>query len=120
MNKLFCYLCNFTHPKTGFDLINKQQHIFIELKSNWNTDNHISKESKFSSLFENTKQTLQIQKFYICLNNKHKMHVNYTHHFGFQIITGMKAWGSFVNGASINVNELIDFIRALVQMYLII
>ena len=25
--QLFCYLCNFTHPKTGFDLINEKEQI---------------------------------------------------------------------------------------------
>ena len=31
--QLFCYLCNFAHPKTGFDLINEKDQIFIELKT---------------------------------------------------------------------------------------
>ena len=31
--QLFCYLCNFTHPQTGFDLVNEKDQIFIELKT---------------------------------------------------------------------------------------
>ena len=30
--QLFCYLCNFIHPETGFDLINEKEQIFIKLK----------------------------------------------------------------------------------------
>ena len=48
--QLFCYLCNFTHPKIGFDLINEEDHMYIELKTDWNTDNHNGKESKFCLL----------------------------------------------------------------------
>ena len=42
--QLFYYLCNFTHTKTGFDLVNEKDHMFIELKRYWNTDNHDGKE----------------------------------------------------------------------------
>ena len=45
--KLFCYICNFKHPETGFDLVNVEKQIFIELKTDWNTDKHNAKESKF-------------------------------------------------------------------------
>ena len=27
--QLFSYLCNFTHPKTGFDLVNEKDKIII-------------------------------------------------------------------------------------------
>ena len=53
-----CYFCHFSHPKTGFDLVNEDQ-IFIELKSNWKTDTHNSKESKFHHL---EKYITQMQK----------------------------------------------------------
>ena len=46
--QLFCYLCNFTHPKTSFDLVNEDQ-IFIELKTDWSTDNHNGNESRLQS-----------------------------------------------------------------------
>ena len=45
--QLFCYLCNFTHPKTGFDLVSEEDHMFIELKTDWDIHNHNGKESKF-------------------------------------------------------------------------
>ena len=38
--KLFCYLCNFTHRIKGFDLINEEEQIFIELKTNFLSDNY--------------------------------------------------------------------------------
>ena len=55
--QLFCFLCNFIYPKTGFHLVNEEDHMFIELKTDWNTDNHNGKESKFR-LLKNTKQTV--------------------------------------------------------------
>ena len=49
--ELFCYLCNFTHPKkTGLKIVNEEEQIFIESKTDWNTDNHNGKESKFCFL----------------------------------------------------------------------
>ena len=76
--KLFCYLCNFAHPKTGFDLVNEEDQIFIELKSNWKTDNHNSKESKFHHLGKYKTKNSDAEIFYICLNDKRKINVNYT------------------------------------------
>ena len=62
--KLFCYLCNFKHSETGFDLVDVEKQIYIELKMGWDTDKHNVKESKFC-LFKNTKQTTQMQKYFI-------------------------------------------------------
>ena len=81
--QLFCYLCNFIHPKTGFDLINEKEQIFIELKTDWNTDNHNSKESKFHLLSKYKRNNPNAKVYYICLNDKRKINVNYAHHFGF-------------------------------------
>ena len=53
--------------------------------------------------------------FYICLNDQRKTNVKYTHNFGFQIITGMKAWQFFHKRTGINREDLINFLRALVQ-----
>ena len=39
----------------------------------------------------------------------------YIHHFGFQIITGTKAWEFFCSWGNIDVDELINFIRSLVS-----
>ena len=59
--QLFCYLCNFTYPKTGFDLINEIiNQIFLELKTDWSTDNH--NESNFH-LLGKYKTNNQTQKF---------------------------------------------------------
>ena len=49
---MFAYLCGFTHNKVGFDLINYEKNIYIELKTNFNTDNYDSKNSKFQKLTE--------------------------------------------------------------------
>ena len=56
--------------------------------------------------------------YYICLNDKRRLYVNYAHHFGFQIITGTKAWEFFCSRASENMTDLINFIRALVFAFL--
>ena len=37
--KLFCYLCNFKHQETGFNLVNEVENIFIKLKTNFLSDN---------------------------------------------------------------------------------
>ena len=42
--QLFCYVCNFIHPKLDFDLVNKEDHKFIELKTDWNTDNPMERK----------------------------------------------------------------------------
>ena len=73
--QLFCYLCNFTHPETGFDLINEKEQIFIELKTDWNTDNHSSKESKFRFLSKYKRNNSNAKVYYICLNDKRKVNV---------------------------------------------
>ena len=113
--QLFCYLCNFTHPKTGFDLINEEEQIFIELKTDWKTDNYNAKESKFRFLSKYKRNNSNAKVYYICLNDKRKVHVDYLHHFGFQIITGMKAWEFFCQRADINAINLIDYLKALVR-----
>ena len=116
--QLFCYLCNFIHPKTGFDLINEKEQIFIELKTDWNTDNHNSKESKFRLLSKYKRNNPNAKVYYICLNNKRKINVDYAHHFGFQIITGMKAWEFFCQCADIDVIHLINYLKALVHSHM--
>ena len=113
--QLFCYLCNFNHPKTGFDLINEEEQIFIELKTDWNTDNYNAKESKFRFLSKYKRNNSNAKVYYICLNDKRKVHVDYTHHFGFQIITGTKAWEFFCERADIDIINLIDYLKALVH-----
>ena len=80
--QLFCYLCNFTHPKTGFNLVNEKDQIFIELPTDWNTDNHNGKESKFYAKTNNPDSKV----YYVCLNDKCQLYVSYIHLFGFLII----------------------------------
>ena len=48
--QLFYCLCNYIHTKTGFNLVNEKDHMFIKLKTDWNTDNHNGKKSKFRLL----------------------------------------------------------------------
>ena len=150
--QLFCYLCNFIHPETGFDLVNEKEQIFIELKTDWNTDNYNAKESKFRFLSKYKRNNLNTKVYYICLNDKRKINVDsrqnfvpssvperqqeqterssllcpratlsvdYTHHFGFQIITGMKAWEFFCQRAGIETINLINYLKALVQNRLV-
>ena len=111
--KLFCYLCKFKRLETGFDLVNVEKQIFIEIKTEWNTDKIMQRKVNFVSLKNTTTQTQNFSR--ICLNNKRKINVEYTHHFDFHIITGTEAWQFFCQHAGINVNELIDFIREFVQ-----
>ena len=113
--QLFCYLCNFTHPETGFDLINEKEQIFIKLKTDWSTDNYNAKESKFCLLNKYKRNNSNAKVYYICLNDKRKVYVNYLHHFGFQIITGVKAWEFFCQRAGIDAIDLINYLKALVQ-----
>ena len=89
--QLFCYLCNFKHPRKGFDLLNKQEQIFIELKTNFLSNNHNARNSKFHHLEKYKTNNLNANVYYICLNDKCQLHVNYMHHFGFQIMTGTEA-----------------------------
>ena len=35
--KLFCYLFNFKHQETGFNLVNKKKDIFIDLQTNFSS-----------------------------------------------------------------------------------
>ena len=104
--KLFCYLCNFNHLKKGFDLINEQEQIFIEIKANFLSDNYNARHSKFHLLGKYKTNNPTAKVYYICLTDKRQTHVHYTHHFGFQIITGTKAWQFF---------DLINFIRMLIK-----
>ena len=113
--ELFCYLCNFEHPKKGFDLVNKKEQIFIELKTSFSTDNHNSKHSKFHLLGKYKASNPTAKVCYICLNDKRAISVNYTHHFGSQIITGTKAWEFFCECYNVDMNNLINFLRALVN-----
>ena len=68
--KLFCYLCNFKHPEAGFDLVNVEKQIFIELKWDWNTDKHNAKESKFCFFNKYKTNNSDTEIFQICLSDK--------------------------------------------------
>ena len=74
--QLFCYRCNFTHPETGFDLVNEKYQIFIELKTDWSTDNHNAKKSKFRFLGKCKTNDPNTKVYYICLNDKHRLYVH--------------------------------------------
>ena len=113
--QLFCYLCNFKHQETGFNLVNKKEDIFIDLKTNFLLDNYNAKHNKFRCFRKYKTMNSEAKKFYICLNDRHKTNVEYTHNFGFKIITGMKAWQFFCKHAGINREDLINFLRALVR-----
>ena len=90
--KNYCFLCNFKHPETSFHLVNEKEQIFIELKTDWNRDKHNAKESKLHLFKKYKTNNPDAKVYYICLIDKYKIHVNYLHHFGFQIITGTEAW----------------------------
>ena len=137
-------------PLETFDLINEKEQIFIKLKTDWNTDNHNAKESKFCLLNKYKRNNSNAKVYYICLNDKRKVHVDsrrnfvlssvperqqeqtlgisrsealsvdYTHHFGFQIITGMKAWEFFCQRAGIDAINLINYLKALVHGVLVL
>ena len=112
---LFAYLCGFTHNKVGFDLINKEKNIYIELKTNFNTDNYDSKDSKFQKLTEHKTKNTDHEVIYTCLNdNRVGDGVDYFHTSGFRIITGYRALKYFCSFLNINPNELIDIIRDLI------
>ena len=57
--------------KTGFDLVNDEDQIFIELKADRSTDNHNGKESKFRFLGKYKRNNLNAKVYYFCLNDKH-------------------------------------------------
>ena len=83
---MFAYLCGFTHNKVGFDLINKEKNIYIELKTNFNTDNYDSKNSKFQKLTEHKIKNPDHEVIYACLNdNRVNGSVGYFHTNGFRI-----------------------------------
>ena len=86
-----------------------------KLKTDWNTDNHSLKESKFRLLSKYKRNNSNAKVYYICLNDKRKINVDYAHHFGFQLITGMKAWEFFCQRADIDAIHLIDYLKALVR-----
>ena len=81
--QLFCYLCKFEHLEICFDLVNEKEQNFIELKTDWNTDKHNAKESKFHLFKKYNTNNPDAKVYYICLNDKPKIHVNYLHHFAF-------------------------------------
>ena len=66
---LFANLCGFTHNKVGFDLINKENDVYVELKTNFNTDNYDSKNRKFQRLTEHKTKNLDHEVTYACLND---------------------------------------------------
>ena len=109
--------CSADAPLETFDLINEKEQIFIKLKTDWNTDNHNAKESKFCLLNKYKRNNSNAKVYYICLNDKRKVHVDYTHHLDFQIITGMKAWEFFCQRAGIETINLINYLKALVRSH---
>ena len=66
--QIFCYLCNFIHPRKGFDLVNEQQ-IFIEVKTNFLSDNHNARNSKFHYLGKYKTNNPNAKVYYICLTS---------------------------------------------------
>ena len=119
--RLFAYLCNFQKPnktlchscslqksnknqnlcetcnKNHFDLIDNEDQIYIELKSNFNTDNHNARDSKFHHLGKYKQNHPDATVIYACINDNRKRNNNvyYTHHLGFIIMTGDKTWDYF-------------------------
>ena len=113
---MFAYLCGFTHNKVGFDLINYEKNIYIELKSNFSSDNYDSKNSKFQKLEKHKTKNPDHEVIYACLNdNRVDGNVDYFHKTGFRIITGFRAWEYFCGFANIDPNELILFLKELVK-----
>ena len=110
--KLFCYLGNFKHQETGFNLVNEKEDIFVELKTNFLSDN--AEHNKFHHFKKYKTNNPDAKIYYICLNDKRKKCRIYTSLWLPKIITGKKL-GSFCKCADINVNELINFLRALVR-----
>ena len=74
--QLFCYLCNFIHPRKELDLVNEQEQIFIELKTNFLLDNHNARNSKFHHLGKHKTNNPNAKAYCICLNDKRRLHVN--------------------------------------------
>ena len=113
---MFSYLCDFTYNKIGFDLINYEKNTYIELKTNYNTDNYDARISKFQKLVKHKINNPTHEVIYACLNDSRVSHgVDYIHSDGFRIITGYKTWIYFCNFCNINPTELILFLRELIK-----
>ena len=67
--KLFCYFCHFKHLEIGFDLVDVQKQIYIELKMGLDTDKHNAKESKFRHFRKHKTNNPDTKIFYIYLND---------------------------------------------------
>ena len=105
---LFSYLCKFEKPQKGFDLINKETNTFIELKTNWSTDNYNSKNNKFYKLKQKKINNPNAEVIYACLNDERKGYgVDYNTQGGIRIITGDRAWNYFCDIAKIDCFELV-------------
>ena len=70
--QLFCYLCNFKHQETGFNLVNEKEDIFVDLKTNFLSDNFNAKHNKFHHFKKYITNNSNAKIFYICLNDKRK------------------------------------------------
>ena len=66
--QLFCFLCNFIHLRKGFNLVNEQEQI-LELKTNFLSDNHNARQSKFYLLRKYKSNNPNPKVFNICLND---------------------------------------------------
>ena len=77
----------------------------------------MQRKVKFRFLSKYKRNNPKVKVYYICLNDKRKVHVDYLHHFGFQIITGMKAWEFFCERADIDIIDLINYLKALVHSW---
>ena len=117
---LFCYLCNFQKPRKGFDLINKETNTFIELKTNWKTDNYNSKNNKFYKLKQKKIDDPNAEVIYACLNDERMRGygVDYNTQYDIRIITGDRAWNYFCDIAKVDCFELIKYIKYLVTVIL--
>ena len=119
---LFCYLCNFTRPLKGFDLVCVNRKMYIELKSNWNSDSCNARHEKFRLLTEFKINNPDCQVMYICLNDNRPNYlegVDYIYEKNlFRIIQGDKAWKYLCDITGIQKEELISVIRKLEENYL--
>ena len=68
--KNYCYLCNFKHQETGFNLVNEKEDIFIDLKTNFLSDNYNAKYNKFRFFKKYKTNNSDAKIFFICLNEK--------------------------------------------------
>lgn len=119
---LFSYLCNFTRPSKNFDLVCEKRKIYIELKSNWNTDTCNARHEKFRMLTEFKINNPDCQVIYICLNDNRPNNLDGVDYIFkknlFRIITGDKAWKYLCDIAGIQKEKLILTISTLVENYL--